>query len=320
MAAALVYYPDDRPGITRHRHGRGFTYRAADGTTVARGAERSRLEAMAVPPAYDRVWMSPLGNGHLMATGYDARERKQYRYHPDWSAARSEEKYAALPAFGDALPRIRGRISRDLNQREAGDERFALAAALLLIDETAMRVGNAAYAAENGTYGATTLTGRHVTLKDGTLSLRWRAKGGKAARRTIRSKRLMRVLQAARDLPGAELFSWITQDGETRSVSSSDINAYLADIGGCEDFSAKTFRTWAGSVAAFTCHQAEGAGATIKSMTTKAAETLSNTPTVARNSYVHPAVIDLAGQPAAPLPEARHGLTKAETGLLDLLR
>ena len=128
---ALVYYPDDRPGITRRRHGRGFTYRGPDGTTIARGAERTRLEAMAVPPAYDRVWMTPLDNGHLMATGYDARARKQYRYHPDWSAAKAAEKFAALPAFGETLPRIRGRISRDLNNREAGDERFALAAALL---------------------------------------------------------------------------------------------------------------------------------------------------------------------------------------------
>ena len=318
-AGDLVYYPDDRPGITRHRRGRGFSYRAADGTTIARGPERRRLEAMAVPPAYERVWMTPLDNGHLMATGFDARERKQYRYHPDWSAAQSEAKYASLPAFGEALPKIRGRISRDLNNREAGDERFSLAAALLLIDETAMRVGNAAYAAENGTFGATTLTRRHVALKEGGLMLNWVAKGGKRVRRQVRSKRLMRVLQAARDLPGAELFTWIDGQGAVRKVTSTGLNAYLAEIGGCESFTAKTFRTWAGTLAAFEWHLKEEDAATIKGMAEAASEALANTPTVARNSYIHPKVIALAGQEADALPEARRGLSKAETGLLGLL-
>lgn len=316
--AALVYYPDDRPGIARHRHGRGFTYRAADGTTIARGPERTRLEAMAVPPAYDRVWMSPLNNGHLMATGFDTRARKQYRYHPDWSAARSAEKFANLPAFGEALPRIRGRISRDLNDRDAGEPRFALAAALLLIDATAMRVGNAVYAAENGTYGATTLTRRHLRLRDGAIDLSWVAKGGQRQRRRIRSKRLMRVLQAARDLPGAELFTWLDEAGEVHSVSSSSLNAYLAEIGGCEDFSAKTFRTWAGTLAAFEHHQAEPE-ATITGMAKAASQVLANTPTVARNAYIHPKVIDLAGEAPQDLPDARRGLSKAETGVLALL-
>lgn len=315
----LVYYPDDRPGITRARHGRGFTYRAPDGTTIARGPERKRLEAMAVPPAYDRVWMTPLDNGHLMATGFDDRARKQYRYHPDWSAARAAEKFAVLPAFGEALPRIRGRISRDLNNRDVGEARFSIAAALLLIDETAMRVGNSVYAAENGTYGATTLTRRHVQLRDGALDVCWTAKGGKKVRRRIRSKRLMRVLQAARDLPGAELFTWVDDAGEVHRVSSSALNEYLADIGGHDGFTAKTFRTWAGSLAAFQCHQSEGLEATIKSLSTAASETLANTPTVARNSYIHPQVIDLAGTEPGVLPDSRRGLSKAETGLLDLL-
>ncbi|WP_136634936.1 DNA topoisomerase IB [Pseudooceanicola onchidii] len=317
--AELVYYPDDRPGITRARHGRGFTYRGPDGTTIARGPERRRLEAMAVPPAYDRVWMTPLDNGHLMATGFDDRSRKQYRYHPDWSAARSAEKFAVLPAFGEALPKIRGRISRDLNNREAGEAEFALAAALLLIDETAMRVGNPVYAAENGTYGATTLTRRHLRLRDGGLDLSWMAKGGKKVRRRIRSKRLMRVLQAARDLPGAELFTWVDDAGAAHKVTSSALNGYLSEIGGHDGFTAKTFRTWAGSLAAFECHLAEGEGATIKSMAQAASEALANTPTVARNSYIHPKVIDLVGVDAADLPEGRRGLSKAEAGMLKIL-
>ncbi|EAQ01049.1 putative DNA topoisomerase I protein [Pseudooceanicola batsensis HTCC2597] len=315
----LVYYPDDRPGISRRRCGRGFTYRAPDGTTIARGPERRRLEAMAVPPAYERVWMSPVANGHLMATGFDARARKQYRYHPDWSAAKSAEKFASLAAFGEALPRIRGRISRDLNHREAGEERFALAAALLLIDATAMRVGNEAYAAENGTYGATTLRRRHLRLVDGSLALSWRAKGGQKMNRRIRSRRLMRVLQAARDLPGAELFTWLDAGGTVRRVTSTTLNGYLADIGGCESFTAKTFRTWAGSLAGFEYHQTAAEGATIKGMTQAAAEVLANTPTVARSAYVHPRIIDLVGREPAPLPEARRGLSKPETGLLEVL-
>lgn len=315
--AALVYYPDDRPGIARRRCGRGFTYRAPDGTTIARGPERRRLEAMAVPPAYDDVWMSPIANGHLWATGIDARARKQYRYHPDWSAAQAERKFAGLADFGHALPRIRGRISRDLNNRAAGDEEFALAAALLLIDETAMRVGNAAYAAENGTYGATTLTRRHVQLRDGQLQLSWRAKGGQRVRRQVRSRRLMRVLQAARDLPGAELFTWIDAAGDTRKVTSTALNAYLAEIGGSDAFTAKTFRTWAGTLAAFACHQA--GGATIKDMAEAASAMLANTPSVARNAYIHPKVIALAGAEPAELPPAIRGLSKPETGLLRVL-
>jgi len=315
---SLVYYPDDRPGISRRRHGRGFTYRGSDGTTIARGAERKRLEAMAVPPAYEQVWMSPLDNGHLMATGKDARSRKQYRYHPEWSAAKSAEKFSALPAFAEALPRIRRRISRDLTNREAGEEQFSLAAALLLIDQTAIRVGNAAYATENGTYGATTLRSRHLRLKDGTLHLSWTAKGGQRVKRRLRSKRLMRVLQAARDLPGAELFTWIDDDGDVRKVTSTTLNDYLVEIGGSDQFTAKTFRTWAGSLAAYECHRAEE-GSTITAMARAASEALSNTPTVARNSYVHPAVIDLAGATPASLPDARRGLSKAETGLLGVL-
>ncbi|WP_407492613.1 DNA topoisomerase IB [Pseudooceanicola sp. MF1-13] len=317
--AALTYYPDNRPGITRARHGRGFTYRAPDGTTIARGPERRRLEAMAVPPAYEDVWMSPLENGHLWATGYDARSRKQYRYHPDWSAAKSAEKYDSLPEFGEALPRVRDRIARDLANRDVGDERFALAAALLLIDETAIRVGTAAYASENGTYGATTLQRRHVRLVDGALRLTWTAKGGRKAQRVVRSKRLMRVLQAARDLPGAELFTWVDDAGEVRRVSSTALNEYLTDVKGCEEASAKTFRTWAGSRAAFQVHQAEGEACTIKAMAEAASDALANTPTVARNSYIHPKVIDLAGKKENPLQEARRGLTKAETGLLKLI-
>lgn len=315
---ALVFYPDSRPGIARRRCGRGFSYTAPDGTTIDDRDERARLQSMAVPPAYEKVWMSPRANGHLMATGFDARARKQYRYHPDWSAARSVVKFDTLAGFGAALPRIRHALEQDLNAAP-GEETFAHAAALLLIDRLAIRVGNPAYAQENGSYGATTLTRRHLRLKDGALQLNYVAKGGKKERRTIRSKRLMKALQAARDLPGAELFTWIGADGGTRKVGSDGLNTYLAEIGGDDRFTAKTFRTWAGSLAAFEAHLANPEGS-LGAMTEAAASRLANTPTVARNSYIHPKVMDLAGTGTAPrLFRPRQGLSRSESALLRVL-
>jgi DNA topoisomerase-1 len=314
----LVFYPDSRPGIARRRCGRGFTYTAPDGTTIDDRAERRRLAAMAVPPAYEKVWMSPRHNGHLMATGFDARARKQYRYHPDWHAARSVVKFEGLAEFGKALPGIRDRVADDL-RAAPGDERFALAAALFLIDRLAIRVGHPAYTAENGSYGATTLTRRHLRLHQGVLRLSYIAKGGKQERRVIRCKRLMRALQTARDLPGAELFTWIAADGGVRRVGSDGLNAYLAEIGGSEGFTAKTFRTWAGSLAAFEAHLANPDG-TLGAMTEAAAARLANTPTVARTSYIHPRVIGLAGTGEAPrLYQPRRGLSRSESALLRLL-
>jgi len=321
----IVFYPDSRPGIARMRCGRGFTYVAADGTRVERGAERARLEAMAVPPAWERVWMTPRANGHLWATGVDGRARKQYRYHPDWSAARAEVKYDSLAAFGAALPGIRRAIARDL-RKSPGDEAFAHAAALLLIDETAIRVGSDAYAAENGTYGATTLRRRHLRLVDGAIRLAWTGKGGRKERRVIRSRRLMRALQAARDLPGATLFTWEDENGVVRRVGSSSLNAWLADVGGRKAsdgegrFTAKTFRTWAGSLAAFELHlRAPDSSPT--ALAKAAAERLANTPTVARSSYIHPKIMDLAGSEAATRlpPVPRKGLSRAESAMLRLI-
>ncbi len=314
----LVFYPDSRPGITRRRHGRGFAYIAPDGTSIDDVTERERLAAMAVPPAYEKVWMTPKANGHLWATGFDARSRKQYRYHPDWTETRSQAKFDALADFGKALPEIRRIVARDL-RKEPGDPAFALAAATLLIDETAIRVGNDSYAAENGTYGATTLRRSNLRVGAGSLSLRWVGKGGRRVQRNIRSRRLMRVLQAARDLPGAELFTWIGAEGEVRRVTSSHLNDYLAEAGGGE-FTAKTFRTWAGSLAAFEAHLAEPASK-LADLARAAAERLANTPTVARQSYIHPKVLALAeSDRPVRLSRAAKGLSRAETALLRLLR
>ncbi|EYD73285.1 DNA topoisomerase IB [Limimaricola hongkongensis] len=321
--ASLVYYPDSEPGITRRRRGRGFTYTAPDGTTIARGPERRRIEALAVPPAYEKVWICPAPHGHLQATGLDARTRKQYRYHPDWRAWREAHKFDHLAEFGAALPAIRRRIRRDLSG-EAGELDFAIAAVLALIDRVSIRVGNPEYAAENRTYGATTLTGRHIRLTGDEMRLRYRAKGNKQVNRRLKDKSLMKVLGQLHDLPGKELIGWIDEDGTPRGVSSGQVNDRLAEITGSDHITAKTFRTWAGSEAALSCALREEE-LTIKSMSEAAAERLHNTPTIARNSYIHPRVIALHEADARDraallddLPETA-GLRQAERALLRLL-
>ena len=317
VPADLVYYTDAQPGIQRLRRGRGFTYRAPDGTTIARGPERKRLESLAVPPAYEDVWMCPLTNGHLQATGIDARQRKQYRYHAEWSAHQSETKYASLAEFGHLLPRLRRRVLKDL-ESEAGERTFALASAVALIDRTSIRVGNADYTEANGSYGALTLRRKHVRLDENTIHLRYVAKGGKRVRRQMKDRTLARILDKIADLPGAELLNWVDETGEARSLNSSALNSYIAEAAGAEGVTAKTFRTWAGTLAAFEI--AEKGDATIKAMAEAAAERLSNTPTVARNSYIHPSVIDLAGEDALTLePEGMTGLLAAERRMLTYL-
>ncbi len=313
----LIYYGDDQPGISRKRHGRGFTYRAADGTMIDRGAERKRLEAMAVPPAYEDVWMSPLENGHLQATGRDARARKQYRYHEQWSEAQSETKFNSLVDFGHMLPRLRRFVKRDLDQ-DAGVRAFALASAVTLIDRASLRVGNADYSRENGSYGTITLRNRHVKLDGNKISLRFTSKGGKKVRRQINDRTLAKTLGKINDLPGARLLSWVDDDGDVHELNSAALNTYIAHAAGDAHVTAKTFRTWAGTVAAF--EVAEKGDASIKAMAEAAAEQLSNTPTVARNSYIHPRVIDLAGGDPIDLDAGRKtGLFAAEARLLAFL-
>ncbi len=288
----LVYVSDNQPGITRRRRGRGFTYTAPDGTTIARGAERQRLEALAVPPAYEDVWMCMLANGHLQATGRDDRKRKQYRYHPDWAEAQAQTKFDSLAEFGAVLPRIRRRLRRDLGE-DVGERDFALASAVTLIDRTSIRVGNADYTRDNGSFGAVTLRRKHITLDGNQIDLRFIAKGGKKVHRQITDKRLAHLLERISDLPGAELLTWVDEDGKSHALSSQALNSYIADAAGVEGITAKTFRTWKGTLAAF--EVAEAGGATIKAMAEAASEELSNTPTIARNSYIHPAVVGLAG-------------------------
>jgi DNA topoisomerase I len=318
----LIYYPDAQPGIRRKRRGRGFSYLAPDGTRIDCAAERARIASLAVPPAYESVWICPLENGHLQATGLDARGRKQYRYHPHWTAHRAERKYGNLAAFGDALPGIRRRIRRDLSH-DAGDVDFAIAAVLAMLDRLSMRIGNADYATENKTYGATTLCSKHLRLSDDGVILDFRAKGGLRVRRAVNDRGLNRALGKLHDLPGATLVSWLDATGKPHAVTSDMVNARLNEIGQ-HGFTAKTFRTWAGSEAAMAVALSEEK-LSLRTMAEAAAARLHNTPSIARGSYIHPSVLALAGQPlderralADDLPE-REGLRLAERALLRLI-
>ncbi|MGP3696913.1 DNA topoisomerase IB [Rhodobacter sp. NSM] len=288
----LVYVTDANPGISRRRCGRGFVYRGPDGRLLD-AEEKARVAKLGVPPAYERVWICPVENGHLQATGFDARGRKQYRYHPDWGAWRSQAKYALLPAFGEALPQLRRRVTRDL-RAEAGELAFSLAALTMLIDRTWLRVGSSAYAEENRTFGATTLLSRHVKLREGEVRLDFRAKGGKRVRQVLKDRRLHRILQEIEDLPGRNLFTWIDEEGHVRRVASHHVNEYLAEATGLAGASAKTFRTWGGSLAAFAAAREAEGKLTVKMMAEAAADRLHNTPTISRTSYIHPRILGLA--------------------------
>ncbi|QRI62215.1 DNA topoisomerase IB [Shinella sp. PSBB067] len=296
----LVYVSDSEPGIRRQRAGRSFCYRLPDGSLVRDAALKARIASLGLPPAYENVWICLADNGHLQATGYDARGRKQYRYHPDWQSLKSGDKFDQLIAFGRALPKLRRAVRRDLDGAPGVIDTM-LAAITVLLDEAHLRVGNRAYAEENKTYGATTLLKRHVSLADGGIELRFTAKGGKRVRRTLKNPRLQRLLEDCADLPGRQLFVWRDDGDAARPVDSGRLNTYLADISGIA-VSAKTFRTWAGSLAAFSLARRaveEGGRPTIKGMAQAAAEILHNTPAIARSSYIHPDVIALTEAPGA---------------------
>lgn len=320
----IEYYPDNRPGIRRERRGTGFSYIAPDGTRIHDTSVRRRLSDLAVPPAWEDVWICPLDKGHLQATGRDTKARKQYRYHPDWSAFRARQKFAHLADFGEKLPELRRRILRDLRNADAGDQDFAVAAVIALIDRASLRVGTPDYARTNKTFGATTLRKRHLDLDPDKLSLNYQGKGGIRIKKSLHDKTLNRVLSRLDDLPGPELMSWVDDTGTPRSVTSGEVNAFLTGFLGNDALTAKTFRTWNGSVAALDAALSYDTP-TIKAMTTAAAQRLSNTPAICRTSYIHPMVIDLhsaSEKVRASLtkeaPDIR-GLRRFEAQLLHLL-
>lgn len=293
--AGLRYVDDRLPGIGRRRRGAHFAYFYADNSPVRDRREIERIRALAIPPAYTSVWISPIANGHVQATGRDARGRKQYRYHKRWHAVRDEAKYHRLVAFGRTLPAIRAAVAADLATNGLS-RRKVLAAIVAILDSTGVRVGNEEYAQANGSFGLTTLRARHVKLDGSSARLRFRGKTGREHRITLDDRRLVRIIKRCRDLPGEELFSYVDEDGNVSDVGSDDVNAYLREIAG-DEFSAKDFRTWIGTVECIAAlvepaaHEAD-AKQKIAAALERVADRLGNTPAVCRKAYVHPAVID----------------------------
>lgn len=295
--AGLRYVSDTAPGISRRRAGRGFRYVGPDGKRLTDPAQLAWIRALAIPPAWTDVWICTSRLGHLQAAGRDARGRKQYRYHPRWRAQRDDAKYDRLIAFGRALPRIRRRVDRDLRRPGLPRERV-LAAIVRLLEKTGVRVGNEEYARENRSFGLTTLRGRHARVGSQRIRFRFVGKGGKGNEIEISDARLARIVSRCQDLPGQELFQYVDDDGDLHSVGSTDVNDYLRDISG-RDFTAKDFRTWAGTVLAAVVlaelepisSEAQGRR-TVARAIERVAEGLGNTPAVSRRSYVHPSVID----------------------------
>ena len=318
----LIYVDDDLPGISRRRAGRGWAYYDPQGKLIRDPEERRRLNAIALPPAYRDAWFCPAPNGHILATGIDARGRKQYRYHPDFRAARESEKFDGCLAFGGLLPLVRKRVESDLSGRRLTRER-AIASVVRLLDLGAVRIGNEGYARDNRSYGATTLRQRHAEVTGRTLRLRYKAKGGKLREVALTDGSLARVVRRMQDLPGQNVFKYVDDEGDLHTVCSHDVNEYLCDTMG-ERFTAKNFRTWHASVLAFQILAGAEETLTIKAVLDVVARRLGNTPAVTRRSYVHPAVIGLVERQetwreALRLPRETRWLTREERGLIALL-
>jgi DNA topoisomerase-1 len=333
--AGLRYVTDASPGIRRRRAGRGFSYIGPDGERIEDAEHVAWIKSLAIPPAWTDVWICTSRRGHLQATGRDARGRKQYRYHPDWRAVRDEAKYGRMIAFGQALPAIRERVDADLRRHGLPRERV-LAAVVRLLEKTRMRIGNEEYARDNRSYGLTTLRDHHAEVGTTRIRFRFRSKGGKVSDVELTDARLARLVARCQELPGQELFAYLDANGEVRSIGSSDVNDYLREITG-QDFTAKDFRTWSGTVlAAWALEELQAvdsesqAKRNVVRAVEQVAEWLGNTPAVSRRSYVHPAVIDAyldgdvvrdARQTAErKLREDLGRLTPQEAAVLALLR
>ncbi|HUR54791.1 MAG TPA: DNA topoisomerase IB [Gemmataceae bacterium] len=296
---------DAKPGITRERTRGGFRYRAPGGKVVSDAATLARIRALAIPPAWEKVWICPAGNGHIQATGRDARGRKQYRYHPAFRHTQDGEKFGRVAAFGKALPKIRERVEADLKLPGLPREKV-LAAVVSLLDRTRLRVGNAEYAKTNKSFGLSTLLDRHASFANGKLRLRFRGKSGVWHERTVSDRKLAKIVRACRDLPGQDLFQYRDDTGKPRPIGSADVNGYIRAASGGE-FTAKDFRTWAGTVLAATrfagmpTPETETAAerAAVDVIRDVAAE-LGNTPAVCRKSYIHPRVGEAFAAGALP--------------------
>lgn len=295
--AGLVYEDDREPGIGRVRSGRGFRYVAADGSAIRDERQLRRIKALAVPPAWTDVWICPSPRGHIQATGRDARARKQYRYHALWRETRDRTKYDRIVPFGEALPAIRKRVREDLALPGLPREKV-LATVVRLLDVTYLRIGGERYAKENGSFGLTTMRDRHAEVSCGTIRFEFLGKSGKRHTVDVSDPRIARIVKRCQEIPGQQLFQYLEEDGTHHPIASEDVNAYLREISG-EEFTAKEFRTWAGTVLALRAlapmEVAESAAQVrrcINEAIEVVASALGNTVAVCRACYVHPAVID----------------------------
>jgi DNA topoisomerase I len=295
--AGLRYVSDANPGISRKKAGKGFRYVDADGKPVRDQDTLRRIKSLVIPPAWRDVWICADSRGHLQATGRDARGRKQSRYHSRWRAVRDETKYERMLLFGTALRGIRARLEEDLSLPGLPRDKV-LATIVRLMERTAIRVGNEEYARENKSYGLTTMRTKHVQINGSTVVFRFRGKSGKAHTVGVEDRRLARIVRQCQDLPGYELFEYLDESGEACKVGSADVNDYLRTVSG-EDFTAKDFRTWAGTVlACMALRQFEVSASeteakrNIVEAIKAVAQRLGNTPAVCRKCYVHPAVLE----------------------------
>lgn len=297
ISAGLTYVNDDMPGITRQRSGKGFSYKGPDGRTITDKAERKRLVSLAIPPAYVDVWICPDPRGHIQATGRDAKGRKQYRYHPEFRELRDSSKYDRMLDFARGLPQLRAQVDADMSRRGLPVEKV-LATIVFLLENTMIRVGNTRYARENKSHGLTTLRMRHVTLDGNQVRFKFKGKSGKEWNLGLRDRRVARIIRAVQEIPGQHLFQYVDDDGARRQVTSTEVNDYLRQITG-RQVTAKDFRTWTGTVlAALALAEYEKADSeaaakrNVRDAIESVAARLGNTPTICRQCYVHPQIID----------------------------
>ncbi|CDX31781.1 DNA topoisomerase [Mesorhizobium sp. SOD10] len=295
-STSLNYVSDADPGIRRLRKGTGFSYSGPDGRTVDE-ATLARIRAIVIPPAWTDVWISPDPDGHIQATGRDLRGRKQYRYHPQWTEERDGVKYSSLVAFAESLPVLRRQIDADLRRHGLPLERV-VASVVWLLDNTMIRIGNAAYARDNKSFGLTTLRDRHVEINGSSLRFAFKGKSGKEWKLKLVDRRIAKVVRGAQDLPGQKLFQYLDEHGDRRPVRSEDVNRYIREASGA-DFSSKHFRTWGGTIHAASLFAAtelpeskRQQNRVINSVVDKVAERLGNTRAVCRNCYIHPLVFE----------------------------
>jgi DNA topoisomerase-1 len=333
-SAGLLYVTDERPGIERRPSGDGFSYFKPDGEPLRDEAALERIRRLAVPPAWTDVWICPKANGHLQATGRDARGRKQYKYHPQFREVRESTKYEHMMEFARSLPGIRARLAEHMALRGLPREKV-LATIVHLLETTLIRVGNDGYAKTNRSFGLTTLRDPHVTVNGSQLRFQFKGKGGKTWRLQVKDRRIAKIVKACQELPGQELFQYFDEKGELKDVTSADVNAYLREITG-RDITAKDFRTWAGTVlAALALREFEafdsqaGAKKNLRAAIERVASRLGNTPTICRKCYIHPEVLaaytegalllEIKEQVEAELREGLESLKPEEAAVLALL-